>query len=150
MSLKRILCIIFLLLFVAINPVFAEDDSEWEVYKAKHFFIYYQDTPIEFIKNVEQMAELLYEDVADQLGFRRYEGWTWDDRAKIYIYDDQEHYIKSRRAYKWSHGVASPKDKVIRSFPADSGFFDTLLPHEIGHIIFREFIGFRARVSSLV
>ena len=40
------------------------------------------------IKTVEQMAESYYYEISENLGFTRYEGWTWDDRAKIYIIDD--------------------------------------------------------------
>ena len=31
-------------------------------------------------------------------------------------------------------------------YPDVNGFFDTLLPHELGHIIFRDYIGFTAAV----
>ncbi len=47
---------------------------------------------------------------------------------------------------RWSHGSASAKEKEIRTFPAAAGFFDSTLPHELGHIIFREFIGHSARI----
>lgn len=32
--------------------------------------------------------------------------------------------------------------KAIYTFPYAKGFFETTLPHEMGHIIFREFVGF--------
>lgn len=37
---------------------------------------------------------------------------------------------------------------MIRTFPSAHGFFDSTLPHELGHIIFREFIGFKAQIPS--
>jgi hypothetical protein len=33
-------------------------------------------------------------------------------------------------------------EKIIYTFAYAHGFFDTTLPHEMGHIIFREFVGF--------
>ncbi len=131
------------------NAVFAGADAkgkEWQEYKQVHFIIYYKDAPLDFVKTVESSAEQYYDEIAQNLGFTRYEGWTFDDRAKIYIYDDEESYMKEANQAKWSHGVASPKDRVIRTYPMAQGFFDTLLPHELGHIIFREFVGFKVQV----
>ena len=111
-----------------------------------HFFIYYKEAPLDFIKTVEENAERYYEEITVNLGFTRYESWTWDQRAKIYIYDDQDDYIESSRQTKWSHGAASIKEKTIRTFPSAHGFFDSTLPHELGHIIFRELVGFYAGI----
>jgi hypothetical protein len=97
---------------------------------------------------VEQSAEQYYVEITKNLGFTRYKGWTWDDRVTIYIYDDSEDYVTNGKQAGWSHGVASPRDRVIRTFPSAHGFFDSTLPHELGHIIFREFIGFKAEVPA--
>jgi len=140
---KQLVVILMLLLTY---PSLAESKEKWHEYKRNHFIIYYIDAPRGFVETVEDMAETYYDDITKNLGFTRYKGWTWDQRAKIYIYDDQEHYKKSLKMYRWSHGVASPKDKVIRTFPTAHGFFDSTLPHELGHIIFREFVGFKAHI----
>ena len=42
----------------------------------------------------------------------------------------------------WSQGAVVPQEKTIRTFPNERQFFDTVLPHELGHIVFREFVGF--------
>lgn len=120
--------------------------NEWKEYKQQHFIIYYKDAPASFIKSVEESAEDYYVEITRNLGFTRYKGWTWDERAKIYIYDNADDYVNSGKVYGWSHGSASPKNKVIRTFPAAHGFFDSTLPHEVGHIVFREFVGFSADV----
>ena len=135
----------FLCLVVIATPATAR---EWKEYKRRHFIIYYNEAPLEFVETVEQSAEQYYREITENLGFTRYKGWTWDERAKIYIYDNAEDYVVSGKQAGWSHGVASPKDKVIRTFPAAHGFFDSTLPHELGHIIFREFIGFRAKIPA--
>ena len=127
-------------------PGFGVEAQEWKEYKCQHFIIYHQEAPLDFVKNVEQMAEQYYSEITDNLGFTRYKGWSWDNRAKIYIYDNAEDYIGDSRQAGWSHGAASPRDKEIRTFPSAHGFFDSTLPHEMGHIIFREFVGFKAEI----
>jgi len=115
----------------------------WKEYKRTHFIIYFKNVPQDFVENVEEAAERYYNRITKNLNFMRSKGWTWDERAEIYIYDNADDYYNSARQARWSHGVASPKDKVIRTFPSAHGFFDSTLPHELGHIIFREFIGYR-------
>jgi len=122
--------------------------DEWKEQQSRHFKVYYKSAPLSFVKDVETTAERLYEDIARDLGFTRYRGWSFEDQAKIYIYDDQEDFVNSARGANWSHGYASVREKTIRTFPAAYGFFDSLLPHEMGHIIFREFIGQYVRVPS--
>ena len=65
-------------------------------------------------------------------------------QIKIYIYSDQDDYVKNGGQAIWSHGVAFAQAKTIKIYPEVSGFFDTILPHELGHIIFRDYIGFTA------
>lgn len=144
-----ILCVWFLILgMIPCIAVSSEEGegSKWNESRSSHFLIYYKDAPLDFIKTVEENAENYYEEISLNLGFTRYESWTWDQRAKIYIYDDREDYVASSQQFKWSHGAASVTQKVIRTFPSAHGFFDSTLPHELGHIIFREFIGLSADV----
>lgn len=133
------------IIFAVVTSVFlscataaAED---WKEHRGRHFLIYYKDAPQDFVLSVEKAAEDYYQEITDNLGFTRYKGWTWEDRSKIYIYRDQDDYVESSRLARWSHGAASARDRVIRTFPSAHGFFDSTLPHELGHIIFREFIG---------
>ena len=119
---------------------------EWNEYKGQHFLIYYKDAPMDFVQNVDESAERYYQEITENLGFTRYKSWSWDDRAQIYIYKDQDDYVNHSRQAHWSHGSASAREKIIRTFPSAHGFFDSTLPHELGHIIFREFIGMSADV----
>lgn len=123
---------------------FAYAEEIWKDYQSPHFTIYYKDAPKDVVKNVAESAETYYKEITDDLGFRR-KNWTWKNKAKIYIFQDQEDYMKDG-GNAWSHGMASVQQKVIKTFPSAHGFFDSILPHELGHIIFREFIGFRAVV----
>ncbi|MEK7849992.1 MAG: peptidase MA family metallohydrolase [Candidatus Omnitrophota bacterium] len=120
--------------------VFSEDFSEK---KSDHFIVYYKDVPAEFVGTIIDYSERYYNELTEKLGFTRYDYWTWDKRAKIYVYPDQETYLKETRQPSWSSGAAAYDQKTIWTFPRESGFFDSLLPHELGHIIFREVIGGR-------
>lgn len=121
-------------------PLRAEK-NEWNIAKSTHFIIYYKDARERFIDRLIDKAEGYYNDIADNLGFRRYNFWLWNNRAKIYIYDDSESYQAATKQPSWSQGCANVKEKIIHTFPNARGFFDRILPHEMGHIIFREFIG---------
>lgn len=138
--------VIFLFFFTVLSVHLYAD--EWKEYKKEHFIILYKNAPIDFVKEVERTAETYYQEITRNLGFIRYKGWTWDERAKIYIYNDSDDYVGDGRQMGWSHGAASPKSKIIRTFPSAHGFFDSTLPHELGHLIFREFIGFQASVPA--
>ena len=118
----------------------------WKEYKAQHFVIYYKNISQDFLKEVEKSAESYYYEITQNLGLVRYDHWTWEKRAKIYIYDDNEDFVKNGDQAGWAAGVASAHGKIIQTFPAAFGFFDSTLPHEMAHIIFREFVTERADV----
>lgn len=133
-------CILGLfIVFIAGN--FALADS-WNTLKSTHFIIYYKKAPDTFLYELMDKAEDYYNRIADSLGFRRYNFWLWDNRARIYIYDNAQDYQSATGNPAWSSGCAYPREKVIHTFPYAKKFFDTILPHEMGHIIFREFVGF--------
>ncbi len=134
-----VFCLLFL--FGSFSIGVQADEDQWQEERTDHFSVYYQKTPKDFAKTVAESAEQYYESITADLGFTRYKGWTYNARAKIYIYDSQEKYVQSTNMTRWSHGAADIRQKVIYTFPQDSGFFDTILPHELGHIIFREFVG---------
>ncbi len=136
---------IFLAILVVclVAPVVFSKDKEWEVKKSTHFIVYYKEAPKEFIENIIESAEDYYHSISSELGLRRKDYWLWDDRAKIYIHSNKDEYVKASGQPHWSSGSALYELKTIHTYPLASGFFDTLLPHELGHIIFREFIGFR-------
>ncbi len=143
---RKLYLTIFLLTLLS-TVVFAED--KWQENRSTHFIIYYKDAPQDFVKNVEESAESYYGEISHNLGFTRDKSWSWDNRAKIYIYSDAEDYLKSLKELpKWSSGAAFLAEKTIRTFPTDAGFFDSTLPHELGHIIFHEFVGVRADFPS--
>lgn len=135
---------IFLILACFLGPVLAAHAGGLKEEKSTHFVIYYQETvPLDFVGTVVEYAERYYDELTQRLGFTRFNYWTWDNRAKIYIYGDHDAYLKETKQPSWSSGVADYSRKTIWTFPREAGFFDSLLPHEIGHIVFREVIGSR-------
>ena len=137
---KKIILLLIVLIF-SVNVLKAEEEK-WDIAKSTHFILYYKDVPMEFVDEVLSRCEGYYNKITEALGFTRYNFWLWDNRAKIYVYNDAEEYKAKTGQPSWSSGCVSINEKVIKTFPLASGFFDTLLPHELGHIIFREFVGF--------
>lgn len=140
---KKVILLSLAILISAINAY--SSDDKWNIQKSTHFVIYYKDVPSDFVGKVIDKAEDCYNNIANGLGFTRYNFWLWDERAKIYIYNDIEEYKAATGQPNWSSGCVSVRDKTIKTYPVAAGFFDSLLPHELGHIIFREFVGFDNR-----
>lgn len=130
---------IFSLSFLTVVLAKADD---WNITKSTHFIVYYKNAPQDFLERLILRAENYYDEIANNLGFRRFNFWLWDNRAKFYIYDNALSYQADTDQPSWSAGCAAARDKIIRTFPDALGFFDSVLPHEMGHIIFREFVGF--------
>lgn len=137
---KFILFLIMTSLFFGILQ--AQENVEWNIEKSTHFIVYYKHAQKTFVDELIVQAENYYNKIADDLGFRRFDFWLWENRAKIYIYDDMEDFHASTGFVTWSAGLAITKVKTIHTYPYAKGFFETILPHELGHIVFREFIGF--------
>jgi hypothetical protein len=122
-------------------------EPKWLEERSRHFIVYYQEgIDWGFLSETVYYAEKFYDDISENLGFRRYDFWLWEKRARIYIYKDKETYVKSTGMPEWSGGRAIYEQKIIESFPWAKGFFSQLLAHELGHIIFREFVGPQAKV----
>lgn len=134
---KIALCVAFLLI-----PVAAFCQEQWKEFKSTHFIVFYHDAAHDFIERVSAESERCYGRITQSLGFLRHDFWLWENRARIYIYDDAGEYQSCTGVPAWSAGAAIPRDKVIHTFQGKEGFFENVLPHEIGHIIFREFVGF--------
>jgi len=138
---KKII-LIMLAVFVSWKLSSANEDYDWSVEKSTHFIVHYKKATPDFVRELMDKSENYYNNIADGMGFRRFNFWLWDNRAKIYIYDDAPDYHAGTGFPVWSAGFADVKNKEIYTYPYARGFFDTILPHEMGHIIFREFVGF--------
>ncbi|MDP2927382.1 MAG: peptidase MA family metallohydrolase [Candidatus Omnitrophota bacterium] len=121
--------------------IFAQDQA-WQVVKSTHFNIFYKNAPEDVLNELTQKAEECYDSIADELGFNRFNFWTWDNRAKIYLFDNQDEYIKATQSFDWSGGQVRISAKLIQSYVGAPGFLHNIFPHELAHIIFIEMVGF--------
>jgi hypothetical protein len=140
-AIKIILSAVIISLFLPI-PAYSID-TDFQEKKSTHFIVYYKKgVDTDFIDDIIESAESYYDEIANNLGYHRYNFWLWDDRAKIYIFKDKESYREETKQPEWSGGCALYQQKKLWTYPHAAGFFDSILPHELGHIIFREFVGF--------
>lgn len=139
---------LILLIVLPVSPGFAQT-GKWQEAKSTHFIVHYISAPEDFINRLAGYAEDYYNRIADELGFRRFDFWLWDNRAHIYVYDDTREYQKATGQPAWSGGCAKIQDKTIYTFLDAPQFFENILPHEMGHIIFREFVGFNNHAVPL-
>jgi len=137
--------IYFVLSFLIFFPAVVEG-QEWRETKSDHFIVYFlQDE--KFAKDVLSHAEEYYKSIASELGYERYSVfWTWDKRVKIYIYSDKNSFLNATGQPAWSEGMANYFSKSIMSYAWSTGFLDSLLPHEIAHLIFRDYVGFKGEI----
>jgi hypothetical protein len=120
--------------------------QEWQEIKSEHAVVSFINNE-EFAKDVSRQTEVYYRRIASELAYQRYsEFWTWDNRVKIYIYPDRASYLKETGQPEWSEGLASYTDKKISSYAWSEGFLNMLLPHELTHLIFRDYVGFKGEV----
>jgi len=134
----------FVLIFLFIYAIsFALD---WQELKSEHFIVYFIGDE-KFAQEVLDKAEVYYQRIAYELGYPRYSNfWTWDRRVKIYIYKEKDEFLKVTSQPNWSEGMADYAKKQIVSYAWAKGFVESLLPHEMAHLIFRDFVGFKGEV----
>ncbi len=143
-KLKPLLCAGLLL---ATTSFADNSQDDWKQMKGQEFIIYYRaDVPEDFVQTTMDTAEEEFKRVADNMGIINNRNRAWENQVKIYIYSERDDYVKNGGQATWSHGSAFAKARTIKTFPEAVGFFDTILPHELGHIIFRDYIGFTAVV----
>jgi len=138
---KKIFFSLILCLLCFAKAASAQSDK-WEVFKSTHFFLYYKNATQDSLKQISDKCEEYYNRIAEELGFSRLDFWLWDDRAKVYIYDDAKSFRAATNQPAWSQGFAIPGYKIIQTFIGAEYFLETTLAHEMSHIIFREFVGF--------
>ena len=136
------LCLVLLCL---VSQHFAHA-GEWEEEKGDHFLVYHQGNS-GFAKEVKRQAEIYYDKIASDLGYPRHDNfWSWENRVKIYIHPTEDAFQKATGREAWTKGVAYYDEKKIVTYEWSEGFMDALLPHEMTHLVFRDFVGFKGEV----
>lgn len=135
-------CFLFLC-FLFVPAVLSQTDKSWNELKGSHFIIYYKNSSPNFSAKVMKNAEQYYNQIASDLGYpRRNQFWLWENRCKIYLYPNRESFLAlTPEATTWSNGFAVPEQKAIVSFEGSDVFLDSILPHELAHLVFRDFVG---------
>jgi len=137
---------LFLFIFLGVLSLAANYPGDWLEKKSEHFVVHFTQDE-KFALDVLDAAEKDYRNIAYDLGYVRYsEFWTWDKRVKIYIYPDKSSFLKASGQPTWSEGMADYKNKEILSYVWGKGFIESLLPHEIAHLVFRDFVGFQGEI----
>ena len=130
-------------LFAMTASAYAE---EWREEKGDHFIVYYRNETAK-PRDILWKAEHSYTKIAGDLGYARYSDfWQWDNRVKIYVHPTKESFQKMTGQPDWSDGMASYLDKSIHTIEGTENFLSGILPHEITHLIFRDFVGLKSHV----
>lgn len=141
---KKYLCFFGLIYFLFSATVAVAQD--WQELGGDHFIVCFSKDK-KFAKTVLDKAEVYYKRIALELGYPRYsEFWTWDSRVRIYIYPNRSSFLQATDQPAWSHGMADYINKKISSFFGSNEFIDSILPHEMAHLIFRDFVGFKGEI----
>ncbi len=137
--------VVFFLLFL----IFGSSYVYGETFKSEHFTITASPTiSASWNKSVLRKAEYHYDRISRRLGFSKYSNyWTWEDRVNIKLYADQKEFMAKTNQPAWAIGGAQyghrfSQGRSIISFKQEQGFLNGILPHEISHLILRDFIGY--------
>jgi len=133
------LAFFFFCMFMPAKPALAQ---VWHTVKSDHFVVFYQGGE-SFAQKVADKAERYYQSIAYDIGYPRYSKfWIWENRVKIYLYPDKPDYLRNTSSPEWTEGLADYKNRCIASYVGSESFTENVLPHEIAHLIFRDFVGF--------
>lgn len=118
----------------------------WQEVRSKHFRVFYVEGT-EFANSVLNWAEIYYAQIRYDLGLdhvveRDRTLWLWDQRCRIYLFPDRQSYLQATGAPPWSSGAVNYRQRAVYSFDGAAKFLESVLPHELAHILFREFVGF--------
>jgi Peptidase MA superfamily len=118
----------------------------WQEKTSTHFRVFYQQNSA-FAAAVLEYAEAYYSQIRLDLGLthvvhRDQVPWLWDKRCQIYLYPNRQSYRQATGAPAWSSGFVNYPRRMVYSHLEVSSFLEQTLPHELAHIIFREFVGF--------
>lgn len=138
------LVVLALLTLLGLLPGLASAQT-WHEKTSSHFRVWYQQHPA-FANATLQHAELYYRQIQLDLGLthvvqREQRPWLWEQRCQIYLYPDRLTYQQATGAPAWSGGFVKHRQRLIYSYMGADTFLEQILPHELAHILFREFVG---------
>ena len=148
----RIKFLFFVMLFFAAIPVYSFFDN-WKTEESEHFVVkYHPEVDADWAANALRKAEESYDKIAYQVGYSRYVNfWTWDNRVQILVFPDQSRFSAETGQPPWAKGFAVRESDVLESktivtYQQESEFLDGLLPHEVCHLIVKDYLGDKATI----
>jgi len=116
------------------------DTKDFLQLRCDHFVInYHKAVDNNYILRVKNIAEKYYRIITQDFKVVRDELWLWDNRAKIFVAQDKESYLKEFGCFSWSSACVDYQGKIIYTY-ADQSRFIPIFIHELTHIIFREYV----------
>ncbi len=150
---NRINLFLLSLIVVFSFSTFSYGGKSFKQQSGKHFIVYFDDTIDDaWAHDVLNQAEKYYDTIAETIGYARYQNfWTWDERVKIVVYANQKDFMDQTHQPSWSTGFVVRdyklfSSRVIISYLQEQDFLTNVLPHEISHLILRDFIGFDQKI----
>jgi hypothetical protein len=137
--------LVFVWVFLGLSSHASHAES-WQVHTSDHFQVFFAEDSA-YATQVSQTAESLYHRLQAELGFDRAVKkhqvfWLWDDRCRIYIYRSHAEYLAATGAPRWSGGFVRYRERTVYSFQQAETFLESILPHEMAHLMFRELVGY--------
>ena len=136
-----------LLLFLFTSPFTsaaadAAGGPDWKEIKSGHFILFYEGAQSVFADTVVRSAESFYDEIAHSLGYsRKDQFWLWEKRCRIYLYGSKEKFHQTSGQKAWSNGYALLATRTIISYQGSQEFLQGVLPHELAHLILKDFVG---------
>lgn len=119
----------------------AAQERDWQVVKADHFIVHHKGDE-SFAREVARTSDRAYTRIAEDLGYRRHSNfWMWDSRVRIYIYPTEAEFQEIPGTREWALAFADYNAKEIHFYREQEDLLEGVLPHEITHLIFRDFVG---------
>ncbi len=151
MAWRRVIREFFIVGFIVCGLAYAQVEV-WQELKGKHFVVYFDQPDEAVAKTVLRKAERYYHTIGEQIGYTRYaDFWTWEERVKIIIFTDQKSFVARTGQPLWSTAYADRDSylfhsRTIVTYKQENNFYDGILPHEISHLILKDFISFDVSV----
>lgn len=121
-------------------------EPPWEETRSRHFLVRHHGA-VAFAAKIAAEAERHYEAIARDLGYTRFGGyWLWSERVTIVLHPTPAAFAAATGAPEWARGKADYRARRIHAIAGDEGLSEAVLPHELAHLVFREFVGFEGDV----
>lgn len=115
-------------------------EKDFRQLRSSHFLINYRkDVDEGYIFKIRDIAEKFYKVITQEFNLVRDKLWIWENRAVLYIAKDKADYSKSFKCFSWSAACVDYNRKIIYTYQNHVNF-ETILVHELTHIIFREYV----------